>query len=283
MAGPPKTGNVWLEKLLSLAFDLEWIRQAPSYTIFWSRHDLSGLEAFIAEGGFRPSSICHQHFWSSRGALLDCTQPWYRARPTLRDPYNKFVSWYFYIQNFADAFIASGDPGCRAIGKAIDHDDVLELLAGEFGSLLDHGIAWLERQDLIVRYEALHGDPATVLADACAHLNMPFATTVERAIEGAQADVMRREGADLKDTSGPADRALRRRIYPRSTFSCFGIDMRRASRGSATPSDNRAPASLRLLWPPDRLAPWLHMRFRATPRVYVAGHRGLVGSAIVRR
>ena len=29
VAGPPKTGNVWLEKLLSLAFGLEWIRQAP--------------------------------------------------------------------------------------------------------------------------------------------------------------------------------------------------------------------------------------------------------------
>ena len=198
MAGPPKTGNVWLEKLLSLAFDLEWIRQAPSYD-FWSRHDLSGLEAFIAEGGFRPSSICHQHFWPSEALFSIARNHGIALVTTLRDPYDQFVSWYFYIQNFADAFIASGDPGCRAIGKAIDHDDVLELLAGEFGSLLDHGIAWLEAgRSLIVRYEALHGDPATVLADACAHLNMPFATTVERAIEGAQADVMRREGADLK-------------------------------------------------------------------------------------
>ena len=94
VAGPPKTGNVWLEKLLSLAFDLEWIRQAPSYD-FWSRHDLSGLEAFIADGGFRPSSICHQHFWPSEA--LFSIAPTHRIAlvTTLRDPNDQFVSWYF--------------------------------------------------------------------------------------------------------------------------------------------------------------------------------------------
>jgi hypothetical protein len=198
VAGPPKTGNVWLEKLLSLAFGFEWIRQAPSYD-FWGGRDLSGLETFIATGQFRQRSVCHQHFWPSEALFSITREHGIAIMTTLRDPYDQFVSWYFYIQNFAEAFVAHGDPGRRAIGKPIDHADVLDLLADEFGSLLDQGIAWLEAgKSLIVRYEALHGDTAGVLAGASAHLNLPFMTTVERAVEGAQADVMRTEGADLQ-------------------------------------------------------------------------------------
>src|SRR6185503_11502312 len=91
VAAPPKTGNVWCEKLFSLAFGLEWLRTAPPYD-YWGRRDPDGLREFIGSGAYPERSICHQHFWPS-GELFDIA----RAHDigfvtTLRDPYDQFVS-----------------------------------------------------------------------------------------------------------------------------------------------------------------------------------------------
>jgi hypothetical protein len=198
VAAPPKTGNVWLEKLLSLAFGLTWVREAPAHD-YWGARDPGGLRSFIEAGRFPDHAICHQHFWPS--AKLDEILREHDARlaTTVRDPYDQFVSWYFYIQNFADAFVAAADPGVRAIGKPVTHPDVLDLLTNEFGTFLDQGIAWLEsHRSFIVRYEELHHDPDAVVARAHTHFGLELVMPVQAAITGSSADALRREGADLQ-------------------------------------------------------------------------------------
>jgi hypothetical protein len=186
-----------LEKLFSLAFGFTWIRQAPAYD-YWGSRDLAGLEKFIAAGLFTPASIVHQHFWPSPALFWIARQHDIGLVTTLRDPYDQFVSWYFYIQNFADAFVAARDPGRRAIDKPIDHPDVLDLLGNEFGAFLDQAIAWLESsKSVVVRYEALHRDPGAVLASASIRFDLPFVMPVDEAVQGASPEVMRQDGPEM--------------------------------------------------------------------------------------
>jgi hypothetical protein len=197
VAAPPKTGNVWFEKLVSLAFGLEWVRTAPPYE-YWTTRDPEPLLDFISAGRFPDRSICHQHYWPSDRLFEIARDRGIALATTLRDPYDQFVSWYHYIQSFADAFVAAGDPGQRAIGKPIDHADVLDLLGNEFGAFLDQGIAWLESgRSLVVRYEDLHGNAEGVLIDAQRYFGVPPAIDPAHAIAGANAASMRRESADL--------------------------------------------------------------------------------------
>lgn len=198
VAGPPKTGNVWFEKLLSVAFGLEWIRSAPQYG-YWERGAPSPIQDFIAAGRYPDRSICHQHYWPSEGLFDDTKQYQIGLATTLRDPYDQFVSWYFYVQNFSQIFVASGDPGQRAIGKPIDHPDVLELLQQYFSDFLEQGLQWLQSgRSLIVRYEALHDDPEAVLTEAQRYFGLTPVRPFSEAVAAASANMMRREGPDLE-------------------------------------------------------------------------------------
>jgi Sulfotransferase domain len=198
VAAPPKTGNVWLEKMFSLNYGLQWIRSSPAYD-YWGTRDTAPLADFIASGTYPHGSVCHQHYWPSDPLFQIAQDNEIRLATTLRDPYDQFVSWYFYIQNFSDAFVAANDPGQRAIGKPIGHVDVLDLLSHEFGVFLDQGIAWLESgRSLIVRYEQLHSAPEAVLAASKEYLSLTPARTMADAIAGASVDNMRLEGPDLK-------------------------------------------------------------------------------------
>jgi hypothetical protein len=197
VAAPPKTGNVWFEKLVSLAFGLTWVRAAPRYE-YWTTRDPEPLLDFISAGAYPDGAVCHQHYWPSERLFEIARDREIALVTTVRDPYDQFVSWYHYIQNFADAFVAAGDPGQRAIGKPIDHADVLDLLANEFGAFLDQGIAWLDSgRSLLVRYEDLHANAEAVLIDAQRYFDLSPAIDLAHAIAGANAASMRRESADL--------------------------------------------------------------------------------------
>jgi hypothetical protein len=198
VVAPPKTGNVWLEKLFSAAFDFDWIRSAPPYD-HWNRGDPSALEDFIAAGSYPERSICHQHYWPS-SRLFELTERYdIRLSTTLRDPYDQFVSWYFYVQNFPEWFVAAADPAQRPIGKPINDPDVLDFLERYFGSFLDLGIEWIESgKSLIVRYESLHSDPEGVLTAAQGRLGLEPARPFPEAIAAASAESMRRMGPDLQ-------------------------------------------------------------------------------------
>jgi len=198
VAAPPKTGNVWVEKLFSLAFGLTWVRDAPVHD-YWGARDPGGLRQFIEAGRFPDNGICHQHFWPSDKLDEILRKHDVLLATTLRDPYDQFVSWYFYIQNFADAFAAAADPGVRAIRKPITHPDVLDLLTNEFGRFLDQGIAWLEsHRSFLVRYEELHHDPNAVVARAHSHFGLELVMPVQAAVSGSNAEALRREGSDFQ-------------------------------------------------------------------------------------
>jgi len=198
VAAPPKTGNVWLEKLLSSAFGLQWVREAPPLD-YWVSSNAGGLREFLALDRFPEAAICHQHFWPSR-ELFDLAGEWNIAlATTLRDPYDQFVSWYWYIQRFSSAFLAANDPGAVAIGKAIDDPEVLTLLATRFGRFLDQGGAWLEsRRSLIVRYEDLQSRPAEVIGYAGEQWGLPQVLPADQAIALASADALRQLSPDLR-------------------------------------------------------------------------------------
>jgi hypothetical protein len=197
VAAPPKTGNVWLERLLSLAFGLHWIREAPTVD-YWGAKDVGALCQFLASGRLPKMTICHQHFWPSE-ELFDVARDWDIAlATTLRDPYDQFVSWYWFIQRFAKTFVAARDPGAIAIGKTIDDPEVLALLATHFGRFLDQAAAWLDcGRSLVVRYEDLHKCPTRVLADAGEWLGMDQVLSGEEVIGLARAEAMRQISPDL--------------------------------------------------------------------------------------
>lgn len=198
VAAPPKTGNVWLEKLLSLAFGLEWIRSAPPFD-YWGARDVSPLSDFIASGQFPDHAICHQHYWPSDALFEIADQHGIALATTLRDPYDQFVSWYFYIQNFSEAFVAADDPGQRAIGKPIDDPAVLSLLAEEFGAFLDQGLAWLDSgRTFVVRYERLHTAPEAVMKEAEATFDLRLVRPPSEALSGSSAENMRSQDANLQ-------------------------------------------------------------------------------------
>lgn len=197
IAAPPKTGNVWVERLFALGFGLQWLRTAPSYA-YWGGRDLDGLHAFLESGAFPAKSICHQHFWPSPELDRIAVERGIGLITTLRNPYDQFVSWYFYVQAFAPAFRAVDDPAVRAIGRPIGDPVVLDLLATEFGTLLDQGVAWVESGgSFVVRYEDLHADPRAVLAAARSALGFEYAMPPEAAIAASERKAMRALGPDL--------------------------------------------------------------------------------------
>ena len=198
VAAPPKTGNVWFEHLVSVAYGLQWIRQAPPVD-YWKSEGAGGLREVLASGVFPVDAVCHQHFGPS-AELLAIAAEWDIAlATTLRHPYDQFVSWYWYIQRFPDAFRAANDPGAAAIDKPLDDPIVLDLLATRFGRFIDQGVAWLESgRSLIVRYDALHESPADVVEQAGRLIGRVPVVPVEEAIARSNADAMRRQSPDLQ-------------------------------------------------------------------------------------
>ena len=61
IASPPKTGNVWMEKLCSVAFGLRWLTEGPAVD-YWNSTDPDGLGGFLESGRFPEAAVCHQHF-----------------------------------------------------------------------------------------------------------------------------------------------------------------------------------------------------------------------------
>jgi Sulfotransferase domain len=154
VAGPPKTGNIWLKRLLALTYDLTVLSTAETPTA-----NAQGLARFIELGSFKDNTIFHQHFMPTPEVLdltasVDC-----QLLTTIRHPYDTFVSLYFYIQNFSEDYRSSADPGQGIIGKTIDDPDVLAYLGTHFSDHLTKAIAWVGcGKSTIVRYEDLHAD-----------------------------------------------------------------------------------------------------------------------------
>jgi hypothetical protein len=106
------------------------------------------------------NTIVHQHYRPSR-EFLDVAEEYdIHLVTTLRDPYDQFVSLYFYVQRFSDAFREADDPAQTMIGKTIGDEAVVQFLETSFGRYLEQGVAWLRSQrSQIIRYEELVFSP----------------------------------------------------------------------------------------------------------------------------
>src|SRR5215204_40569 len=157
LAGPPKTGNVWIENIIARIYDLEILRppNAPAGKDACFRQ-------FVETGMFKNRSIFHQHFLPTDDFLSITESINCQIISAIRDPYDTFVSLYFYIQRFGEDYIKARDPNATAIGKPIDHPDVLCLLKHSYRENLLLGVEWIDSgKSLIIRYEDLHNDPLT--------------------------------------------------------------------------------------------------------------------------
>ena len=93
IAGPPKTGNVWLKCLLGSIYDLELLKK-PEVPL---RPDLNLFKEWVEQGGFRDGTIFHQHYRYSDEFCRAVEAVPAHLVTIIRNPYDAFVSGYFTI------------------------------------------------------------------------------------------------------------------------------------------------------------------------------------------
>jgi hypothetical protein len=129
IAGPPKTGNVWLKCLLASIYELRALGPLRS-------PEAPTLESFrwwVAQGLFHDGTVFHQHYdFSHELADVIAAVPAYTVT-ILRDPYDAFVSSFYTNQKHVDSEVPKRRTRRKAsilMGKEIDHPDVLSWLRG---------------------------------------------------------------------------------------------------------------------------------------------------------
>ena len=199
IVAPPKTGNSWLKCLLSTAYGLDWLTadHVPGGT------DHAGLAAWLAADGFPDNAVFHHHYDYSPELVRLAAANGVHLATILRDPYDMFVSRYFFAQAQADNQRRSGKGGDRSpdvmVGKAIDDPAVLDYLANRYGGQLQMGIDWLESgASAVVRYEALVDRPVEELARATERIQPLPRERLEAAVEACQADTLLRSRKGLR-------------------------------------------------------------------------------------
>jgi Sulfotransferase domain len=194
VAGPPKTGNVWLKSLLADVYDLGLLRDIPGIP-------LDELQQFLDAGQFPHGAIFHQHFRPCEGLFRLVGEHRIRLITALRHPYDVFVSLFYYVQSFSHLFT----PGAQLhvlVGKPIDHPAVLDFLSrGDDGFGLQITLAqrWLGNAErtVLTRYEALADDPLAELTRITGELLPVASSRLRGAVERCRADRMRRQSPTL--------------------------------------------------------------------------------------
>lgn len=126
---------------------------------------LSGVPGTVLEleeknnvGWFTENSIFHQHFEPTQIFLDFVKSQKLHIVTILRNPYDEFVSLYFFVQNFPNKFDASHHLYILK-NKPIEHPDVITFLEDMdlgFRVYLDLANAWLKsNRSKIVYYENL--------------------------------------------------------------------------------------------------------------------------------
>jgi hypothetical protein len=161
IAGPPKTGNMWLKCLLGRAYGLRWLRpfETPE------RADLESLRPWLAENRFPDDTIYHKHYDFSP-AIADALDAVPAHIVTIvRDPYDAFVSTYYTLQQHAAEDNQKGRKFTEIMGKPLDHPDVVDFLRqGGYRNNLLKARDWATSgRAIVLRYEDLIRDPLAEL------------------------------------------------------------------------------------------------------------------------
>ena len=227
IAGTQKTGNVWLERLLSHIYDIPTLDLAV----------VSDVPPSIQQESY----VTHQHYLPKPEFLDWAERADVRFLTLTRHPADVFVSLYHYVNRFADIWAQSGWVGfSRAhvmIGKAIDSPEVLTFLADDFGSFIVRSLAWVESgASLVVRYEALHENPHLAMKRLTDELYPVPDSLIDEAIEASRFERMRKENellelhcrkgkvGDWRDELSPAHVEILRQRYERE-LALLGYDL----------------------------------------------------------
>ena len=186
IAGPPKTGNVWIEAILADVYGLE-IVNAPY--IPW---DPASLREFVAMGLFREHMIFHQHFDTDPMVLEAVQRANCSVVTPIRNPYDTFVSLYHYMQRFGDAFGREWVAESVLANRPIDDPAAIDFIPTVFRSRVQMGVDWIETgQSLVVRYEQLQSDPVATVRAVTDAVGPVGDETIAAAVENNGADAMR--------------------------------------------------------------------------------------------
>jgi hypothetical protein len=199
VAGPPKTGNVWIEKILSHLYELEILDPPPIPDLrLYDDGNFDALKSLVDSGVYKDNSIFHQHFWPDDELFRALKKISPHFVTIIRNPYDIFVSIYHYVQNFKEEFIKTQIPECLMINRPIYDERVLHYLEYYFGLNLVLGYAWLDsHQSLIVRYEDLHEKPIEAIRGLARDLGQVSDSAVARALEAARPGTMRKLSEDM--------------------------------------------------------------------------------------
>ena len=191
IVAPPKTGNSWLKCLFSSVYGLDWLTsdRVPGGT------SLQAFTAWLSSGGFPDNAVFHHHYAYSPQLVELARAESIHLATILRDPYDMFVSGYFFSQAQADndKRLEKGKASGRDVmaGRAIDDPVVLDFLAERFDKQLQMGIDWLQSgASVVVRYEGLVDDPIAELRRATNQIQPVTEDAIRRAVESCQADAL---------------------------------------------------------------------------------------------
>ncbi len=193
--GPPKQGNRWLKCLLSTVYDLEVLggsKTPPTWPEEW--------RSWIEAGGWPDGTIFHQHNRFSRKLVKIIEDVPARLVTIVRDPYDAFISYYYWVQDRAENEPEKERtrPRNGLIGKPLDNPAVLAFLADEFGHTIVRANEWVHSgRSAVIRYEALHKDPVGELRALTDKIAPAPLERVEAAVEHCRADNMRQRNEKL--------------------------------------------------------------------------------------
>lgn len=186
VAGPPKTGNVWIENLLAATYKLT-LDQPPQ-----SLNTVAEFRSYVDDGLFLDGTVFHQHFRPIELLLETASRCGIHLVTTIRNPYDMFVSLYFYVQNFPDGFIKAKDPAADMIGRSIGHRRTLRFLKHHFEPMVRNARRWSRSgQSIIVRYEDLHADTFREMKRITDVISPVDDSAIRSAVEACQADAMK--------------------------------------------------------------------------------------------
>jgi hypothetical protein len=188
IASTPKTGNIWAKCLLANIYNLKILSRPPK--------NEKDLKDRISEGWFEENSIFHQHFSPTTFFFnlvdsIDC-----KIVTTIRNPYDSFVSLFYFVQNFPKQFNRPEHPLRVLYGKTIDHADVLDYISRDdgFGRHIYVSNKWVESErTTFIRYENLHRSPFLELKETTDCISPTIDEVIGEAIQACSAEKMRRE------------------------------------------------------------------------------------------
>ncbi len=189
VASPPKTGNVWLKYLLSSVYDLAVLTHEPA--------DVADFKRSVEKGWFRDNSIFHQHLNPEEEFFQIMGQIGGTVLTTIRNPYDVFVSLYYFVQNFPENFSNPANSLHILSGKPLHHPDVIDYIKRVPRGFRVHILIakrWLDGgRTLVVRYEDLHRDTVNELHRVTDNILPVSRKRLEKAVAECSAGMLSRQ------------------------------------------------------------------------------------------